>query len=180
MHTEKLLKKFQEIYDETYNNTIKYIICKCKNLNDVDDIIQETYLEMYKALKDKKNILNYQTYIISIAKNKIFKYFNENKKQNTVSIFQEVNEEEIMIDIEAGIDIESEIISKDNIDSIWNYIKSLDTKVAKIFYLHFIKNMTFKEISEKLDIKESTIKSILYRMLKNVKKFYLGGVKNEK
>ena len=37
--------------------------------------------------------------------------------------------------------------------------------------------MTLKEISEELKINESTIKSYLYRMLKKLKKIFLGGEK---
>lgn len=40
--------------------------------------------------------------------------------------------------------------------------------------------MTLKEISEEIEIKESTIKSSLYRMIKNIKKIYSGGEKIEK
>ncbi len=49
-----------------------------------------------------------------------------------------------------------------------------------MFYLYFIFDMTFKEISEELEINESTIKSSLYRMIRKIKKSYLGGGKNDK
>ena len=102
MSTQKPLKLFEKIYNETYNNTLKYIICRCSNLNDVDDIIQETYLEFYKVLKEKKEILDKQAYIITIAKNKIIKYFRSNEKVKTISIFQEnSNEEFTMMDIDS-------------------------------------------------------------------------------
>lgn len=74
-----------------------------------------------------------------------------------------------------GIDIELEFITKDNIDSIWKYIKSINVDVAKIFYMYYVLDMTFYEISEKLNINESTVKSNLYRMLKRVKEVFLGG-----
>lgn len=101
MSTQKLLRKFEKIYNKTYNNIRKYIICKCYNLNDVDDIIQETYMELYKKLKEKKEIINYQSYLITIAKNKIINYFDANKKINTISIFQESNDKEFTIDLNA-------------------------------------------------------------------------------
>lgn len=72
-----------------------------------------------------------------------------------------------------------EFITKDNIDQILKYINSINVNTAKIFYLYFILNMSFKEISEELELKESTIKSSLYRMLKKIKISYLGGVKND-
>ena len=179
MSTKKILKKFEQMYKDTYNSTLKYVVCRCSNLDDVDDIIQETYLELYNALKEKRDISNYPAYVIGIAKNKIIKYFNSHKKSSTISIFQEKDNEEFLIDLDSGIDIETDFITKENIDTIWNYIKEIDMDTARIFYLHFIKDMTLKEISEEIEIKESTIKSSLYRMIKNIKKMYLGGEKNE-
>ena len=101
MSTQKLLKKFEKIYNETYNNILRYVVCKCNNLNDVDDIIQETYLELYRILKHEREILNYESYLITIAKNKIIKYVNLNKKINTISIFQENNQKEVTIDFDS-------------------------------------------------------------------------------
>lgn len=97
MSTKKILNKFEQMYKDTYNSTLKYIVCRCSNLDDVDDIIQETYLELYNALKEKRDISNYSAYIIGIAKNKIIKNFNSHKKSNTISIFQEKDNEEFSI-----------------------------------------------------------------------------------
>ncbi len=98
MSRKKLLKEFEKIYNQTYNNILKYIICKCNNLNNVDDIIQETYLELYRTLKKKKEISNYESYLIVIAKNKIIKFFNLDKKNNTISIFQD---DDITVDLDS-------------------------------------------------------------------------------
>lgn len=43
MSTQISLENFEEIYNETYNKTLKYIVCKCFNLEDVNDLIQDTY-----------------------------------------------------------------------------------------------------------------------------------------
>ena len=101
MSTKKALRKFEEIYNNTYNNVRKYIICKCYNLNDVDDIIQETYLQFYKALINGKEILDKQAYIIAIVNNKIKEHFKLNDKIKTISVFQESNDEEFKIDLDA-------------------------------------------------------------------------------
>lgn len=101
MSTQKFLKNFEQIYKETYDTTLKFIICKCNSFDDVDDIIQETYLELYKVLKDKKEILDKQAYIITIAKNKLIKYSKSNEKINTISIYQEYNDEEFTIDLDS-------------------------------------------------------------------------------
>ena len=73
-----------------------------------------------------------------------------------------------------GIDIETDFITKNNIESIWKYIKTEDKNIAKIFYMHFMLDMTLKEIAEQLEQNESTVKSNLYRTMKKLKKNFGG------
>ena len=101
MRTQKNIKAFEQIYNETYNDVLKFVICKCSNLDDVDDIIQETYLEFYKILQSEKEILDKKSYIITIAKNKIIKNYKMNGTNNNISLYQEKNEEEYIVDIDA-------------------------------------------------------------------------------
>lgn len=51
MKNKILQKNFEEIYNSTYKNTLKYIIVHCNNMDDVNDIIQDTYTEFYKKLQ---------------------------------------------------------------------------------------------------------------------------------
>lgn len=48
MSTQLSLENFEKIYDDTYNDTLKYILCKCSNIDDINDLLQETYVELYK------------------------------------------------------------------------------------------------------------------------------------
>ena len=89
MSTQKILKEFEKTYQKTYHTTLKYIICKCSNLDDVNDIVQETYVEFYKKLKENSKIKEKQAFIIGIARNKIMKYIDNKCKIKTVPIFQE-------------------------------------------------------------------------------------------
>ena len=87
MIDQKDLKQFNKIYNKTYNHVLKYIICKCSNIEDVNDIIQETYLELYNTLIKEKNIDDYNKYLIGIAKNKIKKHYKLIYKIKTISLF---------------------------------------------------------------------------------------------
>ena len=87
MSTQITKEQFELIYNETYNKTLKYIICKCNKLEDVNDIIQDTYVELYKNLKrkNKLEIEKIDDYIIGITKNILKKYY-KNKKINSKKI----------------------------------------------------------------------------------------------
>lgn len=55
MTVKERQKKFEIIYKDTYEDIIKYIVCHSSNIGDVNDILQETYLEFYRIL-ERKNV----------------------------------------------------------------------------------------------------------------------------
>lgn len=172
MITKVNLKEFDKIYDKTYNQTLKYIICKCSNIEDVNDIIQETYLELYKAINNQKEIDDHDKYIIGIAKNKIKKYYNLLYKIKTISLFtSKDNDLELIHNIKSNIDIENIIIKNIDKEIIWNYLKSKKIIIQKIFYLYYELDLKIKEISEQLNVSESYVKNSLYRTLKELQEF---------
>ena len=68
-------EEFEELYNRTYKIILKYIAIRCENIEDINDIIQDTYIELYKILQRKKEIKieNEMAFITGIAKNKIKK-----------------------------------------------------------------------------------------------------------
>ena len=166
------LKQFNSIYKKTYDQVLKYIVCKCSNMDDVNDIIQETYFEFYNAMKKNMRIENIENYIIGIARNKVKKHYTLLYKLKTVSLFSSISEEIELIDtIKSDVDIEKIIIDTDNTEKIWNYLKSKKIIIQKIFYLYYELDLTIKEISKELNIGESYTKNCLYRTLKELQKF---------
>ena len=163
------LKQFNKIYNKTYNYVLKYIICKCSNIEDVNDIIQETYLELYNTLIKEKNIDDYNKYLIGIAKNKINKHYSILYKIKTISLFKRFDNEIDLIDtIKSNIDIEKIIIDTNNLELIWNYLKKKKIIIQKIFYLYYELDLKIKDISKELDVTESYVKNNIYRTLKEL------------
>lgn len=54
MASQLNLYKFDDIYDKTHLDLLKYVIVKCHNINDTQDIMQETYLELWNILNKKE------------------------------------------------------------------------------------------------------------------------------
>ena len=44
---------FNRVYDSTHKAVHAYMVAKCGNLEDVSDIFQETYLELYQFIQKK-------------------------------------------------------------------------------------------------------------------------------
>ncbi len=125
MSTQITLKDFETIYEETYDRTLKYIVCKCSNIEDVNDLIQDTYIELYSMLKRKEKLQldNIANYIIGIANKKIKRYYGIFYSLKLSSLWIKENNEEKIMDIPSDIDIEYETLENINANEIWKYIK---------------------------------------------------------
>ena len=172
MINQLYLKQFNSIYDKTYNQVLKYVVCKCSNMEDVNDIIQETYLEVYNAIIKDKNINNFDKYIIGIAKNKIKKHYSLLYRIHTISLFNNKdNNLELLDNIKSDTDIEEIILKTSDIERIWDYLKSKKIIIQRIFYLYYELDLTIKEIAKELEVSESYTKNCLYRTLKELQEF---------
>ena len=165
------LSKFNDIYDKTNKDLLKYIIIKCHNINDTKDIIQDTYLELWRIL-NKKDLVedNLKSYLIGIANNKIKKYYKKNWTLKTISLFTKDNNDlELINTIEDKININDLVIKQDVWDRVWKYIKDKKNQdIPKVFYLYYELDLTIKEIANLLSKTESYIKHLIYRTLKEL------------
>ena len=90
--------------------------------------------------------------------NKIIAYpFGEEKEENVV---------------DWKIDLERDIVTKENVDKVWEYLKNKDISIAKIFYLHYTMDMKIADIAKALEMGESNVKNYLYRTLKELKNIF--------
>lgn len=171
MGTQITKETFEFLYNNTYKSILKYTICHCRNLEDVNDIIQDTYTDLYQAISKKKHIdlNNAESYIIGIAKNKIKGHYSY------LRINYQIETDNLVLVDDNEIDIEKDLITKDNILQVWNYLKSKNNITARIFYLYYVMDIPIKEIARELTFTESNVKNHLYRTKKELKEKFKKG-----
>ncbi len=175
MSTQITINSFEKFYNDTYKKVLKFTICQCKDLDDVNDIIQEIYTELYERIIKKKSIDldNVEAYVIGIASNKIKRHYSGtiNREVKNISI----NDIEIESFEDKNFNIEEDLITKDNIEQTWKFIRNKGEITSKIFYLFYVLEVSIKEISNGLKISESNIKNHLYRTQKELKNIFKNG-----
>lgn len=155
----KTQDKFDKLYNETHRDILKYIVLNCYNLEDAKDILQSTYLEVYKKI----DVVNDKKYIVGIAKNKIKRFYRFKYKIKNMFLY---NEEISTIDnVSSDYNLEESIFMKYDVDLVWKLISKKPAVVSKVIYLYYYEGYTIKEISSILNISESNVKHYIYRTI---------------
>lgn len=146
---------FEEIYNK-YKGLVCFVIAKyIKNYDDIVDIAQDVFLSFFNNADKVNSSIKY--YLTTSAKNKALNYI---KKYSRISI---VDDKELDV-------IQEELNSNDTFEYIMEVLKETLTKQEyEILCLHLLDNYTFKKISLKQNINESTVKTLYYRAVKKSK-----------
>jgi len=163
-------ERFETIYHATFNILSKYVYFKIANISDVEDIVQNIYINFYTyIIKKNKEVDNIQSYLIQIANNELAKYY-KSKQELPITFSDETNY--IIENIQSDINVEFDVLNTLEPNKIFDLVKKLEIIDQKIIGAHFRYEMTFKEIAQSLLISENTVKTRYYRALKELKKLY--------
>ncbi len=165
----KTNKEFNNLYEDTYHQVLRYVIAKCDNLVNVEDIVQNVYIKVYEVL-EKKGLSYFERPIpllIKFCKNELFKYYS--LKQKLELIFYDDAVKYCLNDVSVHDDIERSFEVSATLDEIWKLIQEESLEVQKIAALYFLDDMAIKDIAVLLGLKENTTKTKLYRLINKIK-----------
>jgi RNA polymerase sigma-70 factor (ECF subfamily) len=167
---------FNRVYGETFPSVSRYVVSKCGNILDVEDILQNIYTRFFRRIvkKGHDDIDNPEAFLINIAKFECKNYFGGLKKRSGVSAFSDYSEER-MVEIEAEMSrtskqLEDVLCNEMLARQIFEDVASRDAATGKIFYLHFVCDKKLEEISAELGLSLSAVKNKLYRTIERQRK----------
>lgn len=169
---EELVEKAKENDENAFNELIllmkkeMYLIAKSKlkNEDDIADAIQETILSCYKNLKKLRDNELFKTWLIKILINECNNIYKKRKKYN-ISFEEKEVEEYFKIE-----DISFQNIGFDIL------IRNLKDEEKLILTLYYCSEYSTKEISEMLKVKESTVRSKIFRAKEKLRNQFEGGL----
>ncbi len=157
---QKLL--YQRFSDNLLGVALRYV----KRKEDAEDILQEAFVKIFFKIKELDDLESFNSWIKKIVINESLNYYKKKKREKTESIDDtEKNNEEVLID--NSKDINSTIYDKSNLEYALN---QLDNEQKQIFNLYAIDGYKHKEISELLNINESTTRQKYKRAREKIKK----------
>ena len=133
------------------------------NRSDSEDIVQETFLRVYKNKHYYKEIAKFSTWVYTIAGNLAKTELRRRKRHKIFSVSNFVNEERDydIPDMEHSPERKVDSSIQENI--IQKAIEKLPTKFKEVIILRDIQGFAYEEISQILNIPLGTVKSRVNR-----------------
>jgi len=182
---KRILSGEKELYEMLIrrNNQKLYRVIKgyVNEEDEIEDVMQNTYLKAYEKLYQYKHIATFSTWLIRIAINESLTIINS--KNKIFSINKQVktfdNNNIIEIADTNQLNPEKKNIIKEAKQLLKNSIDNLEPKYKTAYILKEIEEMSIKEIAECLDISSSNVKIRIFRA-KNILKDKLFELANNK
>lgn len=162
-HKEKdiAFKKLLDLYQERLYWHIRKLVITHEN---ADDVLQNTFLRVYKSLPNFKQNSTLHTWMYRIAYNESLRFLEENKKKNHSSI-DDVSHK-YLNNLEGDSFFEGDEIQL----KLQRIISQLPEKERIIFQMKYFDDLKFREMEDILRIKEGTLKSSYYNTVKHIEK----------
>jgi RNA polymerase sigma-70 factor (ECF subfamily) len=135
-----------------YTSNIRRFISRIVSSDDIDDIVQETYVRSYEA--DLKQKIKYpRSYMLKTAKNLALNHVAkwDNKYNDSLEDFAEPP-----VSLKTG-ELEDEFESKERFLLFCRATDQLSPSVKKCFILKKVYGLSQKEIAQYLHLSESTV-----------------------
>ena len=137
------------------------------NSTDADDLTSESLVKAYESLSSYSNKYAFSTWLHTIGSNSAIDFVRNRNKQPSPINNPTSTEEDIMTpSIESDLSAEDNMIRLETNDIIANVISELKPFHRSLIDMRYFKNMSYEEISKKLNKPIGTIKTGLFRARK--------------
>lgn len=149
---------FQVLYESTKSAVYGFALSIVKNPHDAEDVMQETYLTLYKAAASYQPQGKPMAWILRITRNFSLLKLRDRKRQQPMS----------WEEMERWMDEKYQLQSEDKL-VLEAAMTSLSDEERQIVSLHALGGLRHREIAQILDLKLSTVLSKYNRALKKLK-----------
>jgi RNA polymerase sigma-70 factor (ECF subfamily) len=154
---------WQKYNKQIFANVLKLV----RNIDDADDIVQDTFLKAFNALHSYNQTFPFPAWLYKIASNTCIDYFRR-KRIRPISI-DNINREggdiyDIIPDKSTPIDVN--IINNETKEELLKAVEQLPLRFKQCIQLRHFEELSYEEISIKMNLPLGTVKITLFRARK--------------
>lgn len=132
---------------------------------DADDVLQNTFIKVFKNIDSFKADSKLYTWLYRIATNEAINFLNKKSRRSMVS--NEEAQERALQKLEADVYFEGDAIQL----ALQKAIASLPDKQRLVFNMKYFDDLTYQELSEILDVSVGGLKSSYHLAVQKIKTY---------
>lgn len=150
-----------------YPSVYRYVFCKVSGKEEAKDITQEVFLRFIKQIHNYRSDGKVLAYLYTIAMNCCHTYYRKEKRFDYTELNDEISKDDY--------NLSEDVLHTLSFEELRLFLQKLPDKDQDILIFHYLKQMTFKEISQITNESENTLKTRHYRALAKMKKLIKDG-----
>jgi len=170
---EDLMELFQGGYDEAFSVIVtryrerihQFIFRYTKNHLDSEDLVQETFLRVFRSRNSYERIARFSTWLFTIAQNLIRNQYKRSQRMQMVSLTQtDDHDQEMTIDLpDTGVSLDEQLHLSMTMAHLQKSLDAIPSDFRDVLVMRDVQQLTYEEIMEVTHLPMGTVKSRINR-----------------
>lgn len=150
-------KEFDTLYERHANELFRFCYFRMRNKETAQDIVAECFTRFLQA--EAAEIEEPRAWLFRVCRNIMYDLtIKDNLQKKTIPL-----EAEVMDTLTNQENVEQIVFTAENSEILKQKLQEIDTNTSEIIILKTWEEMTFKEISQIVEMEESAVKKRFYR-----------------
>lgn len=165
---------FQELVERYQRRVFNVCYGVVRNREDAMDLVQETFIRVYRNLHRFKGDASFYTWIYRIAKNAGIDHIRRSKRRQALDYDDAIRRDpddatdDFMLPSPLGLNPARVVGRRELLEKIEDALSSLSEAHREVIILREIEGLSYQEIAEAVDISIGTVMSRLHHARKNM------------
>lgn len=150
---------FEELISRYSSKLFHFLRPKISNISDIEDIIQETFLKLYRNIFRYDPKWKFSTWLYTAVNRQTISHFRSRK-----------NREFKDMPVRADVDPEEKLILESQSQNLWSLARNLKANQYEALWLRYVEDLSLKEIAKIMQKSNSAARLLLHRARLNLGK----------
>jgi RNA polymerase sigma-70 factor (ECF subfamily) len=168
---EKIFRELVDTYRQMVVNTCFGLL---HNIEDAEDVAQDVFIEVFRSAENFRGDSKISTWIYRIAVNRSLNFIRDNKRKKWFQSFENaVSTKQTWLNnlrSQNGDNPDFDLENSERSAILHKAIDSLPENQKTAFALNKYEDLTYKEISEVMQLSVASVESLIHRAKKNLQK----------
>lgn len=159
-------RAFEVFYEQTYKALYRFVSYYISSIPDKEDVLSETYYNIWHNSSRVVQAKNIKAYIYSIAQYEVYKLLRQSKATETISI------NDMKIDpVSNAINSDDQLYEQQILVLLARAIDQLPNQCKLVYLLVREENLRYQEVADMLSITEGTVKQHMHQAIVRIKTY---------